>query len=317
MVEKVIILGSGPAGLSAAVYASREGFTPLVIGGFNPGGQLLLTTIVENYPGFPEGVDGSELVSLIRAQAAKFGTRFINDNAISVDFSKKPFKVSTSDNDYEAECVIIATGANAKWLGIESEQKFIGRGVSNCATCDGPLYKGKDVIVVGGGDTAMEDSMFLARFVNSVTIVHRRDSFRASKVMQDRVLSNPKIKVMWNTGIEEIMGDKSVSGVRLKDAKSAQTSQINVQGVFIAIGYNPNTEIFKGTAIKLDEQGYIIPTEEIHTGIEGVFVAGDVADKVFRQAATATGSGVKAALAAREYLQNMEAMEKAKQQVDK
>lgn len=303
MTEKLVIIGSGPAGLSAAIYASREGFAPLVIGGFKPGGQLLLTTTVENYPGFPDGVDGPELISRMRAQAEKFGTRFVDDNANSVDLSRRPFKVSAGGKEYDSECIIIATGAEAKWLGIESERRFIGRGVSNCATCDGPFYKGKDVIVVGGGDTAMEDSAFLTRFANSVTIVHRRDSFRASKVMQDRVVSNPKIKIIWNSEVEEILGGPSVTGVRLRDLSTNEATEMRIDGVFVAIGYSPNTGIFKGTAIKLDGQGYIVPTGEVYTGIDGVFVAGDVADRVFRQAATASGSGVKAALAAREYLQ--------------
>jgi thioredoxin reductase (NADPH) len=311
MAEKIIIIGSGPAGLSAAIYASREGFEPLVIGGSIPGGQLLLTTVVENYPGFPQGVDGPQLIEDMRKQAEKFGTRFVYEDAGAVDFTKKPFKVSAGGRDYEAECVIIATGANAKWLGIPSEKKFIGHGVSNCATCDGAFYKGKDVIAVGGGDTAMEDSTFLTRFANSVTIVHRKDSFRASKVMQDRVMSNPKIKVIWNTVIDEILGDAKVTGDRLKDALSNKVTEMKIDGIFVAIGYNPNTSVFKGTAIKLDEMGYIVPSgEEIHTGIDGVFVAGDVADRTYRQAATASGSGVKAALAAREYLQNLESAAK-------
>ncbi len=306
MVEKVIILGSGPAGLSAAIYTSREGFNPLVIGGFNPGGQLLLTTVVENFPGFPEGVDGPELIVRMRKQAEKFGTRFIDTNATAVDFSKRPFKITADEKVYEADAVVIATGANAKWLGIPSEHKFIGHGVSNCATCDGAFYKGKDVVAVGGGDSAMEDSLILTRFVNSITIVHRKDTFRASKIMQERVKSNPKIKVIWNSVIDEIKGDKSVSSVLLKDVVTNKSTEMKTDGVFVAIGYTPNTEIFKGQ-ITLDEKGYVVPArEEIFTNVEGVFVAGDVADHVFRQAATASGSGVKAAIAVREYLTNLE-----------
>ncbi len=305
MVEKLVILGSGPAGLSAAIYASREGFEPLVLGGFAPGGQLILTTKVENYPGFPDGVDGPVLIEQMMKQAKRFGTRFAYENVTEVDFSRKPFRIKTAEKEYEAECVIVATGANAKWLGIESEKKFVGRGVSVCGTCDAAFFKGKDVIVVGGGDTAMEDSTFITRFANSVTIVHRKDSFRASKPMQDRVFANPKIKVIWNTTVEEITGDKSVTGVKLRNLLTKQLTDMKIDGVFIAIGYAPNTEIFKGK-LNLDQMGYIIPKDEVYTGIDGVFVAGDVADHFYRQAATAAGSGVKAALVAREYLQGLE-----------
>ncbi len=302
MVEKVIILGSGPAGLSAAIYASREGFEPLVIGGFSPGGQLLLTTVVENFPGFPEGIDGPVLISQMRKQAEKFGTRFIDSNATAVDFSKRPFKMTADGKTYESNAVIIATGANAKWLGIPSEKKFIGHGVSNCATCDGPFYKGKGVVTIGGGDTAAEDSLFLTRFASSVTIIHRGSALRASKIMQDRLKSNPKIKIVFDTVIEEIRGDKSVGSVALKNVATGQVQEMKTDGVFVAIGYSPNTEIFAGQ-ITLDEKRYIVPArDEVYTNVEGVFVAGDVADHVFRQAATASGSGVKAALAVREYL---------------
>ena len=269
---------------------------------------MLLTTTVENYPGFPDGVDGPALIEHMMNQAKKFGTRFVYENATEVDFSKKPFKIKTAEKEFEAQCVIIATGANAKWLGIESEKKFTGRGVSNCATCDGPFYKGKDVIVVGGGDTAMEDSTFLTRFANSVTIVHRKDSFKASKLMQDRAIANPKIKVIWNSTVDEIVGDKSVTGVKLRNVVTNQVTEMKIDGVFVAIGYTPNTNIFKGK-LNLDTMGYIVPKDEVYTGIDGVFVAGDVADHFYRQAATAAGSGVKAALIAREYLQNYESAE--------
>lgn len=310
MVEKVIILGSGPAGLSAAIYASREGFQPLVIGGFNPGGQLLLTTVVENFPGFPDGIDGPMLVSQMRKQAEKFGTRFIDSNATAVDLSKKPFRITADSKTYESDSVIIATGANAKWLGIPSEQKFIGHGVSNCATCDGPFYRGKDVVTIGGGDTAAEDSLFLTRFASSVTIIHRSSALRASKIMQDRLMSNPKIKIIFNTVIEEIKGDKSVNSVKLKDLSTGQSSEMRIDGVFVAIGYAPNTDIFEGQ-VTLDEKKYIVPAkDEVYTNVEGVFVAGDVADHVFRQAATASGSGVKAAIAVREYLAELEAVDR-------
>ncbi len=301
MVEKVIILGAGPAGLSAAIYTSREGFEPLVIGGHNPGGQLLTTTLVENIPGFPEGIDGPEMIERMRKQAEKFGTRFIDQNASEVDFKSKPFRVVADNKTYEATSIIIATGANAKWLGLESEQKFIGRGVSSCGTCDGPLFKNKDVIVVGGGDVAMEDAIFITRFAKSVTVVHRRDTLRASRIMQERARSNPKIKFMWNTVVDEILGEKHVTGVRLKDVAANAVKEMPIDGVFIAIGYKPNTEMLQNK-LKLDQLGYIITVDEVKTEIPGVYVAGDVADHFYRQAATAIGSGVKAALQVREYL---------------
>ena len=304
MVEGIIIIGSGPAGLSAALYTAREDFKPLVITGVNAGGQLLLTTTVENYPAFPDGVQGAELIDLMRKQAEKFGTRFVADDVVGVDFSSRPFKIKTHSEQYEANSVIVATGASAKWLGIESEKKFIGKGVSSCATCDAPLFKHKNVIVVGGGDTAMEDSLFLTKFVNSVTIVHRRNQFRASKIMQERVLSNQKIKVVWDSGIDEIIGNGKVSKVKIKNLKTNQVTEMDIDGVFVAIGYAPNTKFLEGS-LPLDDKGYIITKDEVETDIEGVFVAGDDADHVYRQAATAAGSGVKAALRVREYLQNM------------
>jgi thioredoxin reductase (NADPH) len=301
--EKLVILGGGPAGLSAAIYASREGFDPLVIAGYNPGGQLTTTTMVENYPGFPDGIDGPELVERMRRQAEKFGARFVQEDVTEVDFGSRPYRIVAGGVQYEAACIIIATGANPKMLGLESEKKFVGRGVSTCGTCDGPFYKGKKVVLVGGGDTAMEDALFLTRFATQVTVIHRRDAFRASKIMQERVLSNPKIKVVWNTVVEEIKGEAKVNAIRTRNMSSGETADIATDGVFIAIGYAPNSVPFKGK-IKLDDNGYIIPSNEVFTDIDGVFVAGDVADHVFRQAATAVGSGVKAALAAREYLSN-------------
>lgn len=301
MVEKVVIIGSGPAGLSAAIYTSREGFGPLVIAGSTGGGQLELTTTVENFPGFPEGVMGPELVQLMKKQAERFGTRFVYEDLTGVDFSRRPFKIQAGGKSYEAESLIIATGANAKTLGIESEEKFVGKGVSTCGTCDGPFFKNKDVIVVGGGDTAMEDSDFITKFAKSVTIVHRKDKFRASKIMQDRVFANKKIKVIWNTTVVEILGSDRVTGMKLKNLVTNQVSEVPIDGIFMAIGYSPNTEVFKGQ-LKLDEQGYIITKDEVLTDIEGVYVAGDVADRFYRQAITASSSGVKCALHAREYL---------------
>jgi thioredoxin reductase (NADPH) len=304
MVEDLIIIGSGPAGLTAAIYTAREDFKPLVITGLSSGGQLLLTTKVENYPAFPDGIDGPELVESMRKQAEKFGARFANEDVVDIDFSSKPFKIKTSSSEYEANSVIIATGASAKWLGIPSEQKYIGKGISSCATCDAPFFKGKNVVVVGGGDTAMEDSLFLTKFVESVTIVHRRAEFRASKIMQGRVLSNPKIKVIWDSEVAEILGNGKVTGVKIKNVKSGEVTEMNVDGVFVAIGYAPNTKFLQGK-LKLDEQGYIITKDEVLTDIEGVFIAGDVSDRKYRQAITAAGSGSKAALEARAYIQEL------------
>ncbi len=301
MVEKIIIIGSGPAGLSAAIYAAREGFNPLVISGSKGGGQLELTTIVENFPGFPDGVNGPDIVKFMKKQAEKFGTRFIDKDAEGVDLKGKPLKVVVEGKNYETDTLVIATGANAKWLGLESESKFIGKGVSSCGTCDGPFFKNKDVIVVGGGDTAMEDSIFITKFANSVTIIHRKDSLKASKIMQERAFSNKKIKFIWNSVIEEILGDQKVSGVKIKNLLTNEVTEMKIDGVFVAIGYKPNTEIFNNQ-LKLDEKGYIETVDEVKTTIEGVYIAGDVADKYYRQAITASASGVKCALHAREYL---------------
>ncbi len=312
MVEQIIVIGSGPAGYTAALYAAREGFNPLVITGINIGGQLILTTTVENYPGFPDGVYGADLMEMMKKQAERFGSRFAYEDVTEVDFSKKPFKVKTKSNEYEARSVIIATGASANWMGLPSEQKFIGKGVSSCATCDGPFFKGKDVIVVGGGDTAMTDSIFLTKFANSVTIVHRRDSFKASKIMQERAMANNKIKVRWNSVVEEIRGDAKVSSVSIRDTVTGKGEEIPVSGVFVAIGYSPNTKFLEGK-VKLDEHGYIVTEDEVKTGIDGVFAAGDAVDHVYRQAISAAGSGAKAALEAREYLQNMDYIESGKE----
>jgi thioredoxin reductase (NADPH) len=302
MAEKLVIIGSGPAGLSAAIYAAREGFGPLVIGSAGAGSQLLLTTTVENMPGFPDGVQGSEIVDLMRKQAAKFGARFVDDDVTGVDFKSRPLKVITANKTYETDSVIIATGSRYRMLGIESESKYMGRGVSSCATCDAAFFKGKDVVVVGGGDTAMEDAIFLTRFASGVTIVHRRDAFRASRIMQDRVMSNPKIKVVWNSTVEEIKGDsKKVTSVMLRDLVTRKLTELPTGGIFIAIGNAPNSKIFENQ-LAVDEQGYIIAKDDVKTSVEGVFVAGDVADKVYKQAAVASGDGVKAALQARRYL---------------
>ena len=299
--EELIVIGSGPAGLSAAIYAGRDGIKTLVITGTTVGGQLLLTTTVENFPGFPDDVDGPELIDLMRKQAERFGARFVDGEVTKVDFSSRPFKVWVGSDEYEANSIIIATGASPRWLGLESEKKFIGRGVSSCATCDGAFFKGKNVIVVGGGDTALDDALFLTRFANSVTIVHRRDQLRASKIMQERAFSNQKIKFIWNTVVEEIKGDAKVNGVKLRNVVTNEVMEMPIDGVFIAIGNQPNTKPFEGQ-IELDERGYIKTHDVVFTNIEGVFAAGDVADYFYRQAVTAAGTGVMAALRVREYL---------------
>ena len=303
MVENVIIIGSGPAGLTSAIYTSREEFSPLVISGTNAGGQLLLTSSVENYPAFPDGILGPDLIALMRKQAEKFGARFIEGDVVSVDFKSNPLKVKTTYGNYESKTVIVATGASAKWLGIPSESAFIGKGVSSCATCDAPFFKNKSVIVVGGGDTAMEDSLFLTKFVKSVTIVHRRNEFRASKIMQERILSNQKVSVVYNSVVEEVKGDTKVRSVVIRNVETNNTSELQTDGVFVAIGHSPNTSFLKGQ-LELDSKGFIVTAEEVKTDIPGVFVAGDAADKKYRQAVTAAGSGAKAALEVREYLQN-------------
>ncbi|MCL4328226.1 MAG: thioredoxin-disulfide reductase [Candidatus Thermoplasmatota archaeon] len=301
MVEDLIIIGSGPAGLTAALYTARENYNPLVIAGQSYGGQLQLTTSVENFPAFPEGILGPELVDRMRQQAEKFGARFINEDVTEVDFSSRPFKVFLDSSTYESNCIIVATGASARWLGIPSEQRFIGRGVSSCATCDAPLFRGRRVVVVGGGDSAMEDSLFLTKFVEGVTIVHRNDKFRASKIMRERVLSNPRISVLWNSIVQEVKGDKAVSSVSVRNIQTGETSEIKTDGLFVAIGHSPNTSFLKGQ-LDLDDKGYVVTQEEVLTAIKGIFVAGDVSDRKYRQAITAAGSGSKAALEARAYL---------------
>jgi len=306
MAEKVVIIGSGPAGLSAAIYTAREGFEPLVIAGADSGSQLLMTTTVENMPGFPEGIQGYEIVDLMRKQAQKFGARFVDESVSGVDFKSRPFKAVAAGKTYEADSVIIATGSKFRMLGLESEAEYMGKGVSSCATCDAAFFKDKDVIVVGGGDTAMEDALFLTRFVRSVTIVHRRDIFRASKIMQDRALSNPKIRTMFNSIVEEVKGNsQTVTSVMIKNVTTGTVTELPVGGVFIAIGHVPNSKVFEGQ-LAIDDQGYIITHEEVKTTVEGIFAAGDVADRTYKQASVASGDGVKAALQARKYL-----MEKA------
>jgi thioredoxin reductase (NADPH) len=306
-VHNVIILGSGPAGLTAAIYAARAALSPLVIAGAQSGGQLMLTSDVENYPGFPDGVQGPELMAKFREQAERFGAQIVDEDAVSVNYKERPFTVKTEGGEYKAKSVIIATGASAIWLGLESEVRLRGRGVSTCATCDGFFFRGKELVVVGGGDTAMEEATFLTRFATRVTVVHRRDQLRASKIMQERAEKDPKISFVWNSVVDEVLGTNTVEGVRLKDVTTGKTTDFKTDGVFIAIGYRPNTEIVKGQ-IELNDKGYVVPLPgtETQTNIPGVFVAGDVEDFHYRQAVTAAGAGCKAALDAERYLAGLE-----------
>lgn len=297
----VIIIGSGPAGLTAAIYTTRAGLKTLVIAGTKWGGQLQLTTLVENFPGFPEGIQGPDLMQNIRKQAEHHGAEIIDKDFSSADFSKKPFQVTTLDGKtFESKSVIIATGADTKWLGVKGEMEKIGRGVSSCAPCDGPFFRNKNIIVAGGGDSAMEEAIVLTRFAEHVTLVHRRDEFKASKIMQQKAQENPKITFLLNKQITEITGEQKVEGVKLKDTKTGEESEMPIDGVFVAIGHKPNSEVFKG--IDRDEQGYIKVHNHFHTNIDGVFVAGDVHDNQYRQAITAAGFGCAAALETERYL---------------
>jgi len=301
--EQVVIIGSGPAGYTAAIYCARANLKPLVIEGMQSGGQLITTTEIENFPGFPKGISGAELMELMRAQAERFGTQVMADDVLSVDFKRKPFLVNPRKGaPVEAKCVIIATGACAVYLGLDSEQKLIGRGVSGCATCDGALYRNKAIAVVGGGDTAMEDALFLTRFASSVTVIHRRDQFRASKIMADRVRQHSKIKIAWNSVVTEVLdvAKMVVEAVNIKNVVTGEISRLPVAGLFVAIGHKPNTDILKGQ-VDLDEEGYIVANCS-RTSVEGVFTAGDVQDHVYRQAVTAAGSGCMAAIEAERFL---------------
>jgi thioredoxin reductase (NADPH) len=299
--RKIAIIGSGPAGLTAAIYAGRANLEPLVLAGNVPMGQLMITSDVENYPGFPQGIQGPELMQLFRDQAARFGATIVERDVTRVDFSERPFRMWVGDDEYRADAVIVATGASALWLGLPTEDEFRGRGVSACATCDGFFFRGRDIAVVGGGDTALEEATFLTRFANKVTMLVRRDEFRGSRIMQERAANHEKIEILWNKEVTEVHGDMTVTSLTLRDTKSGETSELPVQGLFIAIGYKPNTGLFEGQ-LRVGEGGYLEVVDETGSGIEGVFVAGDVHDHRYRQAVTAAGDGCRAAIDAERWL---------------
>jgi thioredoxin reductase (NADPH) len=301
--SKVIIVGSGPAGLTAAIYAARANLAPIVIAGSAPGGQLMITSDVENYPGFPDGIQGPELMAQFRAQAARFGSHIVDVDVDRVDLSRRPFRLWARGTEYTAESVIVATGASALWLGLDSETRLRGRGVSACATCDGFFFRDKEIAVVGGGDTALEEATFLTRFATKVHLLHRRETLRGSKIMQDRALANPKIELHTNTTVEEVLGGLKVEGVRLRDVETGEPWSLPVEGLFIAIGYRPNTEVFRDW-LEVDKMGYLVVRDETGTRVEGVFVAGDVHDHRYRQAVTAAGDGCRAAIDAERWLES-------------
>jgi thioredoxin reductase (NADPH) len=303
--ERVLIIGSGPAGLTAAIYAARANLQPLVLAGGLYGGQLMLTTEVENYPGFPDGILGPDLMIKFREQAERFGARIENVDATSVDFSRRPFVVRSADEEFHAKTVIVATGASARWLDIPGEEKLRGRGVSTCATCDGAFFREKHIVVVGGGDSAMEEALFLTRFGRRVTVIHRREGLRASKIMGARATSHPKIDFVWNTVVDEVLGDTHMTGLKLRNVHDNSAMEYEADALFIAIGHTPNTGIFEGQ-LDLDEMGYIVSPDGTETNVDGVFVAGDVNDIRYKQAITAAGSGCKAAMDAERYLEALE-----------
>ena len=306
--RQVVIIGTGPAGLTAALYSARANLNPLVIQGMEPGGQLTTTTDVENYPGFPDGVMGPDMMQLFEAQALRFGAELRFGVITNVDFSRRPFRLLIDEETpLLAEAVIISTGASAKYIGLENEKRLLGRGVSACATCDGAFFRNVEIAVVGGGDTAMEEALFLTRFASKVYVIHRRDELRASKIMQRRAFENEKIEFIWNTVVTDVLGENAVEGLRLKNKVTGEESTLSVEGFFVAIGHKPNTEIFKGW-LEMDELGYIINVpDSTHTNIEGVFASGDAQDHVYRQAVTAAGTGCMAAIDAERWLAEREA----------
>jgi thioredoxin reductase (NADPH) len=309
--HKVAIIGSGPAGLTAAIYAARANLEPIVFAGNAPLGQLMITSDVENYPGFPHGIMGPELMQLFRDQAERFNTTILDRDVTKVDFKQRPFKLWVGDDEYLADAVIVATGASALWLGLPSEEAFRGRGVSACATCDGFFFRDREIAVVGGGDTALEEALFLTKFASKITMLVRRDQFRGSKIMQDRAFAHPKIDVRWNTEVTDVRGDMTVTQLQLRDTANGDESTLDVQGLFVAIGYKPNTELFRGQ-LDLDPRGYCKTADDgdTNTMVEGVFVAGDVHDHRYRQAVTAAGDGCKAAIDAERWLESIGEVER-------
>ena len=303
--ENVIIIGSACAGLTAAIYTARANLNPFVIEGYQAGGQLMLTTEVENYPGFPQGILGPDLMALFRKQAEKFGTRFLTEDVTRVDFSKKPFLIFAQEKEFKTHSVIIATGTKPNLLGLKNENRLMGKGVSTCATCDGAFFKESKVVVCGGGDSALEEALFLTRFASEVTLIHRRDKLRASKIIQERALKNKKMKFVWNSVIEDILGENAVTGIKIKNVKTQKVSELECEGVFMAIGHTPNTELFS-SYLKLHENKYMeTHPNSTKTSIDGIFAAGDVQDFVFRQAITAAGSGCMAAIECEKYLESL------------
>jgi thioredoxin reductase (NADPH) len=300
---RVLVIGSGPAGLTAAIYAARADLAPLVIAGFVPGGQLMITSDVENYPGFPGGVDGPKLMADMRAQAERFGARLVDVDVESVDFSVRPFAVTAGGTRYTADAVIIATGASAIWLDLPSEARLRGRGVSACATCDGFFFRDRRVAVVGGGDSALEEALFLTKFASEVVLIHRRDELRGSRIMQNRARSHPKIRIEWNSQVVDVLGEDRITGLRLRDTETGAERDMPIEGLFVAIGHRPNTDVFRDW-LRMDEKGYLLVEEHTRSEIEGVFVAGDVHDHRYRQAITAAGDGCKAAIDAERWLED-------------
>jgi thioredoxin reductase (NADPH) len=299
---RVLIIGSGPAGLTAAIYAARADLEPLVIAGFVPGGQLMITSEVENYPGFPEGIDGPQLMASMRAQAERFGARLLDADVEAVDFSARPFGVTAGGTRYSADSVIIATGASAIWLDLPNETRLRGRGVSACATCDGFFFRDKRIAVVGGGDSALEEALFLTKFASEVVLIHRRHEFRGSRIMQDRARTHPKVSIVWNSQVVDVLGEEKIAGLRLRDTQTGEEREMPIEGLFVAIGHKPNTDVFRDW-LATDEKGYLVVHDHTASGIEGVFVAGDVHDHRYRQAITAAGDGCKAAIDAEHWLE--------------